>query len=55
MYGDGGTMAGTGLGTLNLFGANVSLNWVLAGAIVLILAGAFTYRVAKRRKSRSGR
>jgi hypothetical protein len=55
MYGDNGSMAGTGLGTLSMFGHNVSLNWVLAGAVALILAGALTYRLAKRKNKRSGR
>lgn len=45
---DDGALARTGVGAITLFGVSVSLNWILAVAVLLVLGGAFTYRAATR-------
>ncbi|WSQ06851.1 hypothetical protein OG604_03360 [Streptomyces sp. NBC_01231] len=45
---DDGALARTGVGAITLFGASVSLNWILAIAVALVLVGAFTYRTVTR-------
>jgi hypothetical protein len=45
---DDGALARTGVGAITLFGVSVSLNWVLAIAVTLVLVGAFTYRAVTR-------
>ena len=47
---DDGALARTGVGAITRFGASVSLNWVLAVAVTLVLVGAFTYRAVTRRQ-----
>jgi hypothetical protein len=47
---DDGALARTGIGAITLFGVSVTLDWILAVAVTLVLAGAFTYRAVTRRK-----
>lgn len=47
---DDGALARTGVGALTLFGVSVTLNWILAVAVGLVLVGAFTYRAVTRHK-----
>ncbi|MER5180553.1 hypothetical protein ABT009_19635 [Streptomyces sp. NPDC002896] len=47
---DEGGLARTGVGALTLFGVSVTLDWILAVAVTLILVGAFTYRAVTRHK-----
>lgn len=50
---DEGSLAKTGVGSIVVFGASVSLNWLLGVAVALVLVGAFSYRWANRcRKQR---
>jgi hypothetical protein len=53
MYGvGGGALATTGAGIM-LFGQNIGLATMVAGATVLIVGGATLYRVGTRRRKHS--
>jgi hypothetical protein len=51
MY-DEGAMASTGAGVLVIGGIGFTLDWLLAIAVGLILVGALTYRVVKKKQAR---
>jgi hypothetical protein len=50
MY-DEGALAKTGLGALTIAGVGITLDWLLAISIALILLGALTYRVVTRNRT----